>query len=360
MGKKIAMKQDQMNQLASGMNQVSQKAGDASSAAGSSFDGLDTFFGSGAGEIANQLGSLQTSLSNVQGIVQRQGDEMFNMDTALASVADAIEVPMDFVKNDQSRFTQYNNEILEKLDGKSVNDGSQANVDDTIAGSGIGSQKQMGDITSSTEAKEEVYDESSVIGKEKEMANVNKAGGEEEEKYDERSGINAAEALANITTGGGTEEKEYDSSSLINQQQAMANIGNGGGQERQDINTQSVVDGQETLASMNKTAELTQAELRDRSRMNAQTALESLSGGQSGLEGKNLNNAAGALSGLEGLKADFAKGEAGTSLENAKAQVSDRAARVMDVPVVPGAIPTAEKTMAINNAEDALDKLTNM
>ena len=39
------------------------------------------------------------------------------------------------------------------------------------------------------------------------------------------------------------------------------------------------------------------AELRDRSRINAQEALESLSGGQSGLEGKNLNNAAGALSG---------------------------------------------------------------
>ena len=32
----------------------------------------------------------------------------------------------------------------------------------------------------------------------------------------------------------------------------------------------------------------------------------------------------------------------------------------MEVPVVPGAIPTAEKTMAINNAEDALNKLTNM
>ena len=158
MGKRIAMKQDQINQVSSGMNQVSQKAGDACSAAGSSFDGLDTFFGSGAGEIANQLGSLQTSLSNVQGIVQRQGDEMFNMDTALASVADAIEVPTDFVKNDQSRFTQYNNEILEKLDGKSVNDGNQTNVEENMAGSGIGSQKTMGDITSSTEAKEEVYE----------------------------------------------------------------------------------------------------------------------------------------------------------------------------------------------------------
>ena len=95
MGNSMSYNSDQLNSYAASLGKASGSAGDASGMAGGQFEGLDTFFGSGSGEIAKQLGSLQTSLGNVQGIVQRQSGEMFNMDMALANVADAIQVPTD-------------------------------------------------------------------------------------------------------------------------------------------------------------------------------------------------------------------------------------------------------------------------
>ena len=133
MGNNIVMSSDRQNEIAGIARKASQQAKDSGSTAGSSFEGMVSL-GPGYGEISKQLGTFETSLGNVQGIISRQSGQMFDMDTALASVADAIDVPMDFVKNDANRFTQYHNELLEKVDGKSVNEGEDRAINDTLDG----------------------------------------------------------------------------------------------------------------------------------------------------------------------------------------------------------------------------------
>jgi hypothetical protein len=340
MGREIGYTSDQMDSLAQNCGKLATSTGEAGGSAGTSFDGLETFFGSGAGEISNQLNAIQGSFSNVQGIVQRQSSEMFNMDIALSNVADSIDIPMDFVSNDQSRFTQYNNEILEKLDGKSVNDGNETNVNENLDGSGIKEEKKMGDITSDLVAAEEMYDDGSVIGKEQDMANVNNAGGQDEQNYDANSGIDDQEALKDITKATGAEEQEYDANSLINGQQGMRDMTNGGGTQEQALDASSLINGQEGLKDINKGGNLSPEELRERSRINAKAALDSLAGGQDGLEGHGLKNAAGALKGLEGIKGDFANGTKGITAEEARSQISGAAeARAMSVPSLAGISP---------------------
>ena len=367
MGNNMSYNSDQLNETVSNLAKASGNAGDASGIAGGQFEGLDTFFGSGSGEIAKQLGSLQTSLGNVQGIVQRQSGEMFNLDSALASVASAIEVPTDFVKNEQNRYTQYHNEILQKLDGKSVNDGSQVNVDGTLDGSGIAEQKKMGDITTSMQTKEEVYDERSVIGSEQEMANVNKAGGDNLEKYDERSGIGRAEDMASIKKAGGDNLEEYDGSSAINTQEAMTNISNGGGMAQGEYDGSSLINTQETMSNMTKAGGLSVQELRDRSRINAQEALKQFDGGQGGLEIQKLKDATGALAGmnpkgksaLESLRRDFKEGTAGIGKAEASAQISN-AAKANAVPSVAGIGTEGIDRKIESNASKALDELKGL
>ena len=379
MGNNMAYNSDQLNETVSSLARASGSAGDASGVAGGQFDGLDTFFGSGSGEIAKQLGSLQTSLGNVQGIVQRQSGEMFNLDSALASVASAIEVPTDFVKNEQNRYTTYHNEILQKLDGKSVNDGSETNVDGTLDGSGIKEQKSMGDITSALETREEVYDDRSVIGSEEAMGNIHHAGGEETQDYDARSGIASAEEMVNVNRAGGDKEQSYDERSAINTQQAMSNIVTGGGMAQGEYDGSSLINTQEAMSNMTKSGGMSVQELRDRSRINAKEALNNFNG-QGGTEMQKLREATGALAGLRDisnggagkaqgagpsaldmLRNDFKEGTAGIGRAEASAQISNAAsARANAVPSVAG-IGTGEVTKSFNaEAGKVLDDLKNI
>ena len=286
---KISYNSDQINSTSGIVGQASTSASEASQTAGSGFQGLEVFFGPGASQISQQLGGIQGSLDNVQGIIQRQGSEIFNMDSALSRAADKIEVPTDFVKNDANRFTEYHKEILEKTDGTSVNDGSGTRDTAAMDESAIGSEKALGDITSSTETKEEKYDDASGIGQAQAMGDITRAGGTENQEYDGRSGIANEEALGDITKAGGTENQEYDGNSVIGSEQMLGNITGAGGLQSQEVNTNSLITGQKEMAQLDGTSGLTRQELIDKSRLNAQEALGKLKVDDSGLENIAVN-----------------------------------------------------------------------
>ena len=295
MGNVINYNSDQIAATKGRATAAASTAGEAADKAGGGFQGLEVLFGSGTKQISTQLGNLQGTLDNVQGIVGRQGESMFNRDTALGRAASEIEVPDDFVKNDANRFTQYHNELLQKTDGQSVNDGSGTRDTKEMDDSVIGKQKEMADITTSGGVEEQNYDESSGIAKEQDMANITTAGGAVEQEYDSRSGIATAESLGDITTAGGAVEQEYNSNSVVTEEQKLANINGAGGLEEQAVNTASLVNGQETMSQLDTTSGLTKQELIDKSRLNAQQALSNLKTNDEGLDLQSIEMAANAM-----------------------------------------------------------------
>ena len=234
MGNIMSYNSDSLAQTNGAIGQASTKAADAQNIASSGFSGMNTLFGSGLGAIGSQLGSLQGSLSNIQGIMSRQTEAMFTMDEVLAKAADAIDVPQDFVKNESNRFTEYHDMLLEKLDGESVNKGKEDHVEGKIDDTIIAGEA-LGDITTSTEAKEEVYDATSSIAGQKAMSNITTGGGAERQTYNADSAIGSAEALGNINNGNGLTREEIRDNSRIAAQEALKDMTGKGGLTEQTL-----------------------------------------------------------------------------------------------------------------------------
>ncbi len=79
---------------------------------------------SGLDTITSQINSITTSIFNVKNIIQKHSNEMFNMDRTMAKIAENIEVPRDFIKNNSMTTNTFDEYVLKKNDGKSVNEGT--------------------------------------------------------------------------------------------------------------------------------------------------------------------------------------------------------------------------------------------
>ena len=248
MGNIMSYNSDHLNQTNNKIGQASAKAGSAQSLAGSGFTGMGSLFGNGIGEISKELGALQGSLSNVQGIMTRQTEAMFNMDNSLAKIAEVIEVPQDFVKNENNRFTQYHDMLLEKLDGKTVNEGNETDVKENMAESGV-EERDLTNITTSGGADEQVYDERVSIDRMKGMSNIDKAGGTDVQEIDSRSGIASEETMRNINTAGGAEEQKLDENTVVQEKQ-LGSVNNRLDLQEQELNSASRIASEETLRDM--------------------------------------------------------------------------------------------------------------
>ncbi len=226
-------------------------------------------FGNGIGEISKQLGTLSGSLSNVQGIMTRHTEAMFTMDNSLAKIADVIEIPQDFVKNENNRFTQYHDMLLEKLDGKTVNEGKETDVKENLAESGV---------------------------EERDLTNFTTSGGADEQVYDERVSIDNMKGMQDITRAGGDETQVYDESSVVNYEDKMKNINNEGGQEESKIDENTVVR-EKQLGSVNNRLETQEQELHNESRIATQQTLQDMTGA-GGVDVQTLEEITGSLQNL--------------------------------------------------------------
>ena len=235
MGNIMAYNSDQMAETSGLIGQSSAKIGEAQTLASSGFQGMSSLFGSGIGIISDQLGSLGGSLSNIQGIMTRQTDAMFSMDEALARAADSIDVTQDFVKNEQNRYTAYHNELLEKVDGKSVNDGNETDVKENMAESSIGQEQLMGSIVTSTEATEEKYDATSGIAAQQGMRNITTGGGLGESKYNANSGISGQERMDVAQSGSALTEQNAQDMMRSQTEQALMDMTGAGGISEQHL-----------------------------------------------------------------------------------------------------------------------------
>jgi len=252
MGNIMAYNSDQMAETSGLIAQSSTKVGEAQTLASSGFQGMSSLFGNGIGVISEQLGSLGGSLSNIQGIMTRQTDAMFSMDEALARAADSIDVTQDFVKNEQNRYTAYHNELLEKVDGKSVNDGNETDVKENMAESSIREEERMGSIATTTEAREEKYDATSGIQGQQGMRNITTGGGLGESKLDARSGISGQARMDVAQSGSALTEQNAQDIMRNNTEQALMDMTGAGGLSEQQLG--EIRGSLQTLGSINPNA----------------------------------------------------------------------------------------------------------
>ena len=172
-------------------------------------------FDMGINTISNQLNSLTTSIFNVKNVVNKRSNEMFSMDRRMAKMAEKIEIPQDFVKNDSMQANSFNQILLEKLDGRTVNEGQDLQSIDEVADS-IVKARVLEDITTDLTPKEERIDTSTVINK-NELNNINNREDLNKQNIDESTTVTKT-LINNINNMQDLIKQEIDNGTFINKQ----------------------------------------------------------------------------------------------------------------------------------------------
>jgi hypothetical protein len=166
----------------------------------------------GITKISNQLTGITSSIFNVKNIVKKHSTEMFTMDRQMAKIAEQIDIPQDFVKNDSMKANEFHETLLKKMDGTSVNVGQELGKIEEIADNKVQAQA-LGDITNSNKTKQEELDGSTIITQQN-IANINNENGMKDQNIDLTTSISEA-ALKNITKGQDLKENSIDVSTAI-------------------------------------------------------------------------------------------------------------------------------------------------
>ena len=157
----IVMREEEMVESVHTMDKCYNGMDSASRGVPKQFSSLNNsgVFSKGINTIGKQLNNITNSIFNVKNIVNKRTDEMFSMDRKMAQIAQKIEIPQDFVENNTMNTNTFNQVLLEKMDGRSVNEGHALTDIESIADNSIRATA-LGDITTSTVTKEEVLDSS--------------------------------------------------------------------------------------------------------------------------------------------------------------------------------------------------------
>ncbi len=120
------------NEIESAQTSFSNSANETMDAIQAAMSGLQPALGCGIatnsmGTISRQMNAISTSMTNVGKTLNTQANDMFDYDSRMAAQAEDIEVPNDFMADNQTKISEYNKSLLEKLDGRSVNDGGISN-----------------------------------------------------------------------------------------------------------------------------------------------------------------------------------------------------------------------------------------
>ena len=84
-------------------------------------------FGKGISKITKQVSSVSSSIQRINSSIKKKSQEMLTLDETLASRAETIDVPMDFITNNSVRPHIFDGITLNKQDGKQVNDDNSIN-----------------------------------------------------------------------------------------------------------------------------------------------------------------------------------------------------------------------------------------
>lgn len=237
----LCMNEDEMNNAVSGFNKCSTGMGTAGTTASTKFSRSGGMLSGTSSKISKQLNALSSALANTGRIIQKHNNEMFTYDKTMASMAEDIDIPQDFISNDSAEVNTYEHILLSKLDGKSVNEGETAKefneIDDSVV-----SGENLTNINNN-ETQEQEYDGNLSIGKSV-LGNISNDGSELQE-YDDASSIGQV-GMGDISSDQ-TQEKEYDDSSSVNQS-TLGSIANGQTQAQDYDDTLSI--GKSVLGNM--------------------------------------------------------------------------------------------------------------
>ena len=245
----LVINPDEMNSAVSSYNQLASRVGEAKGSVSSGFTGMRDagFFSNGLKEISKQLGAISKTLGNVGKSISNQTSGMLELDAALAQKASEIEIPQDFVANNSMALNEYNKSLLEKLDGKSVNEGKDTtDKPEEVGESVMGGMLELTDITKAPLEQQELKD--NLEGNKQGLDNINKAGGTDMQNVDDSKSF-AKEQLTNINNGGGTAKQEVDSSTVVNKEE-LVNINTNSTLQKQELND-AINTSKQVLTDMN-------------------------------------------------------------------------------------------------------------
>lgn len=218
------MREEEMEIAVSGLDKCYLDTESTSKAIPNKFSNVAKagLFDLGISTINRQINGITTSIFNVKNIVKKHSGEMFNMDRKMAEIAEDIEIPQDFVSNDSRSENTFNQIILDKIDGKSVNAEQNTTKVEENFNSAV-TKENLQNISNSQTLKEESYNDQTAINKQN-LNNIDNNRTLEEQRLNDATNI-AKEALNNINKAQDLSEVKINENSTI-KSQILNNINN--------------------------------------------------------------------------------------------------------------------------------------
>ena len=123
----FSMDEDEMNNAVSILGKAVSKIDTASSTISSSFKGAEEsgLFDTALSNMKKNISKSSSFVNNVKTKIEHQNSEIFRNETLLAEKIDDMDVPLDFVKTYERKYTSIDDIELSKKDDKSINSGSK-------------------------------------------------------------------------------------------------------------------------------------------------------------------------------------------------------------------------------------------
>jgi hypothetical protein len=207
---RISMNSESILGFASNLNNSSSKTGDSGRDVLNQFQGMNKLAGETTSVISKQLASISDSMNNYKKILTNNVQKTFDFDSDMASLAERIEVPLDFTANNSMDTNKFNAIYIEKVDGESVNKGQTTKkvneIDDSVVAA-----KALDDISGNV-TQEQKYDGTSIIGRSV-LGNIS-GNQTQAQTYDDSSQVRN-KGLTDIS-GNNTNEVSLDDRTNIN------------------------------------------------------------------------------------------------------------------------------------------------
>lgn len=178
-------------------------------------------FSEGIDVIGNKMTNVSYGISSVKQLINYSKTKTVELEQSLSSKADEIDVPLDFVVNDNRKDISIDDVRLSKKDGTSVKEGKASQEQEYDDESKVAS-KELVNILG--ESSNEISDQVNVEVKETLLSNI-KSDEEQIEKSVEDNYDTEKAILGNINKEVEQEEKSLDDNSSI-QEQSLNNIEN--------------------------------------------------------------------------------------------------------------------------------------
>lgn len=188
--KPMEMDTNDIEKYTAELNKCSVGIEDIANSNNSNFECLNNsgLFNRGFSNINNRIQGLSKKITSLGNVVSKEKEEMFVNENRLSNLAEAIEVPQDFVVNYNNTIFNNENVILEKRDGQAIKVDSQINQEELDFQSSLAFNKKLSNIYSN-ERDKDIIDNESLYNINKEdlldfSSNINLNKSEYNDNYD--------------------------------------------------------------------------------------------------------------------------------------------------------------------------------